>query len=225
MATNTAGLRRGYPGMKPPNAGKRYPPEPLTKDEAIALLNACGRGPTGIRNRAIIAALWRGGLRVGECVALYPRDVVQVPEPALRVRQGKTPRSARLASIDPWGMALVQLWLIERRKLKLDGRHALFCNVDVRVRGRAMYPQAVRQMLAYRARRAGIEKRCNPHALRHTHAFELSLEGVPVNVIQGQLGHASLGVTSRYIDHLAPAARLAILSARPAPIDTGGLSP
>jgi integrase len=35
-------------------------------------------------------------------------------------------------------------------------------------------------------------------------AFDLMWEGVPVPLIQAQLGHASLATTQRYLDHLAP---------------------
>ena len=34
--------------------------------------------------------------------------------------------------------------------------------------------------------------------------YELMMEGVPVPVIQRQLGHASLATTQRYLDHIAP---------------------
>jgi integrase len=39
-----------------------------------------------------------------------------------------------------------------------------------------------------------------PHQLRHAHAVELAREGVPLNVIQRQLGHANLGTTSIYLE-------------------------
>jgi site-specific recombinase XerD len=38
-----------------------------------------------------------------------------------------------------------------------------------------------------------------PHQLRHAHALELAHEGVPLHVIQRQLGHRNLGVTSIYL--------------------------
>jgi hypothetical protein len=38
----------------------------------------------------------------------------------------------------------------------------------------------------------------------HTHAYELMMEGVPVPIIQQQLGHTSLATTDRYVSHLAP---------------------
>ena len=52
--------------------------------------------------------------------------------------------------------------------------------------------------------KAGIEKRVHPHALRHSMAYDLMWEGVPVPLIQAQVGHASLATTQRYLDHIAP---------------------
>jgi integrase len=52
--------------------------------------------------------------------------------------------------------------------------------------------------------RAGIEKRVHAHGLRHTHAYELMMEGVPIPIIQRQLGHTSLATTDVYLSHIAP---------------------
>ena len=42
--------------------GRKFPAEPLDEHEVIALIRACSRkAPTGIRNAALIAVLWRGG--------------------------------------------------------------------------------------------------------------------------------------------------------------------
>jgi site-specific recombinase XerD len=46
---------------------------------------------------------------------------------------------------------------------------------------------------------AGIRRRFAPHQLRHAHAVELAREGVPLNIVQRQLGHANLGITSIYL--------------------------
>ncbi len=59
------------------------------------------------------------------------------------------------------------------------------------------------------AAKAGLEKRVHPHGLRHTHAAELVREGMSVNVIRDQLGHA-LGVTDRYLRNVAPADLIAL---------------
>jgi site-specific recombinase XerD len=68
----------------------------------------------------------------------------------------------------------------------VNGRQRLFCTLQ----GGPLSANQVRQMVKRRAARAEITKRVHPHALRHTHAAELVAEGVPVNVIQKQLGLA-----------------------------------
>ena len=44
-----------------------------------------------------------------------------------------------------------------------------------------------------------MRRRFAPHQLRHVHAVEMAREGVPLPVIQRQLGHAHLDVTSTYL--------------------------
>jgi len=57
-----AKAKRAFPTT---NKGETFPVEVLTSDEVKALLAACSkRAPTGIRNRALIALLYRGQLRI-----------------------------------------------------------------------------------------------------------------------------------------------------------------
>ena len=44
-----------------------------------------------------------------------------------------------------------------------------------------------------------MRRRFAPHQLRHAHAVEMAREGVPLIVIQRQLGHTNLGITSIYL--------------------------
>ncbi len=54
---------------------RELPAEPLTQDEVRALIQACSRrAPTGIRNAALTALLYRSGLRLGEALAFKPKD-------------------------------------------------------------------------------------------------------------------------------------------------------
>jgi site-specific recombinase XerD len=53
---------------------------------------------------------------------------------------------------------------------------------------------------------SGVRRRFAPHQLRHAHAVELAREGVSLNVIQRQLGHANLGITSVYLQGIDNAA-------------------
>ena len=45
--------------------------------------------------------------------------------------------------------------------------------------------------------------RVHPHGFRHAHAYELMLEGIPMPIIQQQLGHVSLATTDKYLSHIA----------------------
>jgi site-specific recombinase XerD len=54
-----------------PKPRRRFPAEVLTDPEVRALLDACGAyHPVGLRNRALIALMYRAGLRVSEVVSL-----------------------------------------------------------------------------------------------------------------------------------------------------------
>jgi integrase-like protein len=63
-----------------------------------------------------------------------------------------------------------------------------------------------------------VRRRFAPHQLRHAHAIELAHEGVPLNVIQRQLGHTNLGVTSIYLQGIDNAEIIATVHARRAPM-------
>ncbi len=190
-------------GQRPGNYGKTFPPEPLTRNEIERLLRQLGRGPCGHRNRALVVLLWRSGLRISEALALFPKDVDREAG-TVTVLRGKGSRRRQVA-IDSYALAMLERWLSARAELGIGGRQPVFCTVDVRTRGKAMYSSYVRDMLKQRGAQAGIEKRVHPHGLRHTMAFELLMEGQPLGVIRDQLGHSQLATTLRYCDHLAPA--------------------
>ncbi len=190
---------------------RRLPPEVLSDDEVRALMQACGRyAPTGLRHRALIALLYRAGLRINEALRLYPKDL-DLAQGCVRVLHGKGGR-ARTVGLDRGAAAVIERWLEARSRLNLDptgrshislgGRHPVFCTL----RGQPMAAAYVRVLLKRLAARAGLDKRVHAHGLRHTHAAQLRAEGVDIAIISRQLGHASIATTARYLDHLAPLA-------------------
>lgn len=200
MATWSPVTQKGYrAGQTPANVGQTLPPEVLTPAEIGTLLRApSSRAPTGIRNRALIAVLYRSGLRVSEALALERRDL----NPAagtITVRHGKGDR-ARAVGMDPAAFALIERWLDVRRQCGLSRLSVVFCTLD----GRPVQASYVRALLPRLARKAGIDKRVHAHGLRHTCAAELAVEGTPVPLIQQQLGHASLHTTTVYLRSIAP---------------------
>ena len=196
----------------PSSGSRRRPPEVLSEAEAIALIKACStRAPTGVRNRALIAVLWRCGLRISEALGLELRDV-DLDAGTVRVRHGKGDRS-RTVGLDEQTTALLARWIDRRRRLSDRGpgaRAPIFCTLA----GGRIDSSYVRRLLPRLAQRAGVEKRVHAHGLRHTHAAELAREGTPINVIRDDLGHASLAVTDRYLRDVAPQAVIDTLRAR-----------
>lgn len=189
-----------HKGREAPNKGMSFPPEILTPDEVKALISACSnRAPTGIRNRALITVMYRGGLRLGEALAVSPKDI-DAEQGTVTVLRGKGGRR-RTVGLDPGAMAMVLLWVEKRGDFNVGPKRPLFCTLT----GGKLHQSYVRTLLPRLASRAGIEKRVHPHGLRHTLAYELMMEGIPVPLIQRQLGHASLATTDRYLQSIAPA--------------------
>lgn len=190
------------------NKGRKLPPEPLTADEVKKLIGVCSkRAATGVRNRALIVLLYRAGLRISEALALMPKDL-DATAGTVRVLHGKGDKS-RLVGLDAGAWAIVQLWIDKRAALGV-GKAPVFCTLA----GEAIEPAYIRALLPRLARKAGIEKRCHAHGLRHTHASELANEGTPLHVIASQLGHSSVATTDRYIRHLAPSTVVKAMQAR-----------
>jgi site-specific recombinase XerD len=213
MATRKAATRRA-----PPNKGKTYPPETLTPEEVTALLVACShRSPTGIRNAAIVATLWRSGIRCSELIALRPKDINHSAG-HLQVLHGKGDKPRRPA-IDDGALTRILRWEDARRALGIGANRPLFCTLQ----GGLLQSRYVRALLERLGRRAGItsddpddKRRVHPHILRHTLAYEWMMEGIPIVQIQHQLGHSNLAVTSIYLQHIAPKDLVAAARARPA---------
>jgi site-specific recombinase XerD len=84
-------------------------------------------------------------------------------------------------------------------------------------RGRPWSPAAARADLRRAAVTAGVRRRFAPHQLRHAHAVEMAHEGVPLIVIQRQLGHTNLGITSIYLQGIDNAEIIDAVHARRAP--------
>jgi integrase len=201
---DAAGRRRspatlpGYHAARSPrNKGIRYPADPPTIDEIVAVMRHTADDRHGWCGRAMIVVLWRAGLRVQEALALAEHDLDQ-RRGSILVRHTKGGRR-REVGMDQWAWEQLRPWLSARAQLPLG---PLFCIIDGPTRGRPWSGAAVRGEFRRLAARAGVRRRFAPHQLRHAHA--LAREGVPLNIIQRQLGHASLGTTSIYLQGIDP---------------------
>jgi site-specific recombinase XerD len=119
---------------------------------------------------------------------------------------------ARTAPLPSDAAEAVDRWLDWRKRLRLTGRHPLFCTP----KGEPLWDSYVRALCKQLAAKAGIEKRCHPHGLRHGWALGQVQAGTSLNAIQQLLGHRSLHTTSIYRQHIAPAAAVAEATAKTA---------
>ena len=204
----------GYHAGRPPrNKGMQYPADPPTVDEIVAVMRHTADDRHGFRLRAIIVVLWRAGLRVHEALALTEHDI-DARRGSLLVRRGKGGRR-REVGMDEWAWEQLRAWLAARAELPAG---PLFCIIDGLTRGRPWSAASVRREFRAVAAKAGVRRRFAPHQLRHAHALELAREGVPINIIQRQLGHTNLGTTSIYLQGIDPEEILAAVRAQRAPM-------
>lgn len=197
-----ATLKGHWQGRAPITKGKRLPAEPLSASEVYALMDANTGRRAELRNRALLMLLWRSGLRCAEVLALKPKDV-DLNRGVVTVLHGKGDKR-RAVAIDEATCATLERWLAQRAELGLDERQYVFCVMAGASAGEALHSGQVRTLLRTLGRDAAIVKRVHAHGLRHTYAAYLLQAGVPLPYIRAMLGHASLRVTERYCDHLAP---------------------
>ena len=196
-------------GAAPWNKGRKLPVEVLTADEVKRLLASCSRrAPTGLRNRALIALLYRGQLRISEALALEPRDL-DANKGTVLVRHGKGDK-ARTIGLDAGAWAVLELWLQKRKAIGINGRSKVFTTLDAK----PLQSSYCRGLFRRLGEKAGIDKRVHPHGLRHTGASEMRQEGIDIGLISRQLGHTSISTTARYLDHINPAAVVEAVRAR-----------
>lgn len=200
-------------GRPPRNKGRHYPPDPPPVEEIIAVMRVAGTGPEAYRLRALVVLLWRAGLRISEALALTETDL-DPGRGAVLVRCGKGGKG-REVGLDPWGWEQLRPWSELRRRLPIG---TLLCTIRVPAAGAPWEATAARKQLRRLALRAGIRRRFAPHQLRHAHAVEMAHEGVPMVVIQRQLGHANLGITSIYLQGIDSAEIINTVHARHAPV-------
>ena len=202
-----------HAGRAPRNKGVRYPADPPRVEEIIPVMRAAGDSPHGRRLRGLIVVLWRAGLRIHEALALAEADLDQ-RRGAVLVRRGKGGRR-REVGMDAWGWTELEPWLQTRVDLPVG---PLFCVLTGPTRGRQWTNAAARTELRRTAVAAGVRRRFAPHQLRHAHAVELARERVPLIVIQRQLGHSNLGITSVYLQGIDNAEIIDTVHARRAPM-------
>lgn len=184
-------------GLKSPKARKPLP-RFLTVDETFRVVDAPSEseGPLPTRDRAILALLYGGGLRVGELVGLR---LGSIDLAAGRVRVVGKGDKERVVPIGAGAVEALRAYLACRARLvhpRTGEQHpdAVFLGQ----RGTALTSRQVQNVVRRWGALGGGRGDLHPHALRHTCATHLLDAGADLRAIQELLGHATLSTTQRY---------------------------
>ena len=171
----------------------------LSAGEIRALFTTCAAEPrsSGVRDAALVAVLYGGGLRRAEAVALDVASYDAVTGDLVLRGKGRKERRVYLqmaarAAVDAWiaqrtsalcGVASGALFV----PITKTGRHVL----------RRMTEQAVWMILDKRRLQAGVAP-FSPHDVRRTFIGDLLDAGADISSVQQLAGHASVQTTARY---------------------------
>jgi integrase len=170
-------------------------------------------GRHGWRLRALIVVLWRGGLRIQEALALAEHNLDQ-RRGSLLVRNGKGGKR-REVGMDEWGWEQLRPGWAPGPSYPSGRCSASSTAPPAGDPGRA--PRFARSFAgSQRGQASGV---ASPRTSCATSTrFELAREGIPLNIIQRQPGHANLGTTSIYLQGIDPEEIIATVRARRPPM-------
>jgi integrase/recombinase XerD len=168
---------------------------PITRPEVERVLAAIGIDhPLGIRDRAIVFAVYGSGVRVSEVVTLKAADV-DFQHSVAKIRLGKG-RKDRFVPMSSPEMEAFRLYLKEARPRlsKEPDNGVLF----IGQRGEPLTRQRVWQVLTKISKRI-IGRGISPHKYRHAFVTETIKGGANYRVVQAMAGHASVLTTMGYM--------------------------
>ncbi len=169
-------------------------PETLHASELVKLLESIDPTlPLGRRDLAILELFYASGLRLSElCKARL--EMLDTEEGFLRItgKGGKT----RIVRVGTKALDAISSYLSNERPGLVSKKTS--SHIFLSVRGGALSPDRVRQIVKERAKLAGIDQNVYPHLLRHSFATHLLEGGADLRVIQELLGHADISTTQIY---------------------------
>lgn len=176
-----------------PKTGSHLP-ETLHEAQIVQLLESIDPAkPLGRRDLAILELFYSSGLRLAE-VCSVRLETLDLDDGFIRVT-GKGNKT-RIVPVGGRARVALESYLTNERPNHVKPHTS--SEIFLSVRGRALSPDRVRQIVKTRAKLAGIEQNMYPHLLRHSFATHLLQNGADLRVIQELLGHADIATTQIY---------------------------
>jgi integrase/recombinase XerD len=184
-----------------PKQQQRLPRHILSVAEVEQVLNACDTSePLGLRDRAMLEALYSTGMRRSELTSLRADDV-DLGRGTVFIRQGKGAKD-RVVPIGERACRWVERYLFQVRPdlVDVDDDGALF----LAKHGEGMQAKQLSVIVRNAIGRANLERFADTypnaacHLLRHACATHMLENGADIRYIQALLGHADLSTTEVY---------------------------
>jgi integrase len=169
---------------------KRINPSDLpTVDDVNRLIAACDN----LRDKALLAALAEGGMRIHELLAVRLRDVKILEKGGRKLVEmylGKTKNREDHAVLLIQGAAHVLEWLkAYPKEIPGGSERPLFPSAQTKRYGKPMGKEGIRYILDSSSKRAGISKHLHAHLFRHAAATRLiTKERLPDGLVKRALG-------------------------------------
>jgi site-specific recombinase XerD len=180
---------------------RRRTPTVLSQEEVVLLL----QGAQTITDKAMLATLYAGGLRLGELRRLKVADIDK-DRGVIKIERSKGCKDRYVMLSDTLRSILRQYFVAARPKV------FLFENPRT---GKPFDDTTIQRSFHLACQKAGITKRVTPHSLRHSFATHLLENGTDIRRIQVLLGHSSVNTTQVYT-HVATN----YLTTTPSPLDS-----
>ncbi len=202
--------------LQPVSGETRRPYEVIeATDEFAAILRGAEQDQTdGARAVTLIALLLGTGLRISEAVALDVGDIAYDKVSCfVDVRQGKGRRRRQVPMSDDVYEIVLHYIAATGRSLHAAADRAtpLFLSRKQKTLSGRLSTRHARRIMVAAAARVGLngdhaDKHITPHGLRHSYALDVLLGDAerppaPLPAVSKLLGHSSIAVTGRYLDH------------------------
>ena len=150
---------------------------------------------TGLRDRAILEALFSTGLRVSELVSLN-RNQFRIKENTKDLEMSIVGKGSRVRTVYFSPRAI--FWLRQYLKTRHDDNKALFISYKGKKPKNRITSRSVERIVKKYTLLAGLPLTTTPHTLRHSFATDLLEKGVDLRTIQEFLGHKNIATTQVY---------------------------
>jgi len=168
-------------------------PRAVSENQIIKVINIlkCEKNKfLQLRNTALIYLLWGCGLRVSELLSLNDKQIND--NYIIIFGKGK---KERIVPLLPEIKIKITEWIEWKHQNFNYDNDALF----ISRLGKRLSPRYVQKLIEKLRQQLDLDKNFTPHALRHSFATQLLMNGVDLRTLQMMLGHSSLSTTQHYL--------------------------